>query len=304
MRRSARDGGRDRQDALSLCARRSGRRDRLRDVGDRRPTSAIAANPCPAASPRSRKSKRSPVRSAVRHGVYAGDPRPGAVLDGVERIGDRNGPDADPREAALHLRHAVGRTGLSGLGRRRLQSRDGVASHQVACEALSTVSAMTVHPKGQRSSAKPRVPETARGRSASTRDRVPLRAFREAFGCAQHARSTQRRLERTWISTRPTRPVARGRLVADVAGRRGVDPVDLVLDLALGSDLAPPARRLISIDEDGSAALADRATVSASPRAGAHTFETALRPLLLDAFTQRWVREAGSTSLEEGRSAC
>src|SRR5262249_30191910 len=84
-------------------------------------------------------------------------------------------------------------------------------------------------------------------------------AFRRAFRAATDASADGRlagRWERTWVSHCPGTPEMEERLVADLARERGCDAVDLVLDLALASDLALRLRMAIAnLDEDDVAEL-------------------------------------------------
>ncbi len=107
--------------------------------------------------------------------------------------------------------------------------------------------------------------------------------------------------DRTVISWCPAQPELEQRPLADVARERGVDPIDLALDLALESDLE--ARFLISIMNYDEAEVAELLqaphTVIGLSDAGAHASQ------LCDAcysthLLGHWVREKGVLSLEEG----
>jgi N-acyl-D-aspartate/D-glutamate deacylase len=105
---------------------------------------------------------------------------------------------------------------------------------------------------------------------------------------------------RTWISSSPTEPGLEERTVAEVAAERGVDPVDLMLDLALATDLKARFRMaIVNYNEDEVAELLTHpATVLGLSDAGAHASQ------LCDAcfsthLLGRWVRERGTLALEE-----
>jgi N-acyl-D-aspartate/D-glutamate deacylase len=105
---------------------------------------------------------------------------------------------------------------------------------------------------------------------------------------------------RTWISSYPPDPALEERTVEEVARQRGVDPVDLALDLALASDLGARFRMaVVNFDEDAVAELlADPNTVLRLSDAGAHASQ------LCDAcfathLLGHWVREKGTLRLEQ-----
>src|SRR5207247_2642124 len=55
----------------------------------------------------------------------------------------------------------------------------------------------------------------------------------------------------TWISQSPSAPELEERTVAEVAAERGVDPIDVALDLALASNLEARFRMaVVNVDED------------------------------------------------------
>jgi N-acyl-D-aspartate/D-glutamate deacylase len=106
--------------------------------------------------------------------------------------------------------------------------------------------------------------------------------------------------QRTEISTAPTAPELEQRVVADVARERGVDPVSLVLDLALASNLE--ARFRMAAANTDEQALAELLTHPAAmlglSDAGAHASQ------LCDAnfathLLAHWVREKGVLTLEQ-----
>jgi N-acyl-D-aspartate/D-glutamate deacylase len=139
----------------------------------------------------------------------------------------------------------------------------------------------------------------AAGKARIYRDPEFRAAFRAATSSAVKG-GLGARFERTWFSVCPVEPALEERCVADVARERGVDPVDLVLDLALESDLALRVRMaVVNIDENEvGELLADPATVIGLSDAGAHASQ------LCDAcfsthLLGRWVREKGAIPLEE-----
>src|SRR5579862_3282918 len=106
--------------------------------------------------------------------------------------------------------------------------------------------------------------------------------------------------ERIWISRWPADPSLEERTIADVARARGVDVVDLLLDMALDSNLEARFRMaIVNFDEDEVAdLLSDKHTVLGLSDAGAHASQ------LCDAcfsthLLGHWVREKGTLRLEE-----
>lgn len=137
------------------------------------------------------------------------------------------------------------------------------------------------------------------GKKRIYRDPGFRRAFREATA-AGGLGVLGGRFDRTWFSRCAPEPGLEERLVTDVASERGVDPVDLVLDLALESDLALRLRMaVVNTDEEEVAELlADPATVLGLSDAGAHASQ------LCDAcfsthLLGHWVREKRTLGLEE-----
>ena len=107
--------------------------------------------------------------------------------------------------------------------------------------------------------------------------------------------------ERAIISYSPSEPGLTERRVFDVAEERGVDPVDLVLDLSLETDLEARIRvPILNYDEDAVAEiLQDSLPVIALSDAGAHASQLCDACYTTD-FLGRWVREKGVVGLEEG----
>jgi len=125
-------------------------------------------------------------------------------------------------------------------------------------------------------------------------------AFRQAFIEKVDGGPFALRWERTCISVCPTEPELEERSVAEVARERGVDPVDLILDLSLASRLEARFRMAVLNFDEGEVAelLADRNTVLGLSDAGAHASQ------LCDAcfstyLLGRWVREKEAIALEE-----
>jgi N-acyl-D-aspartate/D-glutamate deacylase len=144
----------------------------------------------------------------------------------------------------------------------------------------------------------------AEGKKRIYRDPEFRRAFREAMaadskvgGEAAPLRSSFRR---TVIAACTTRPELAERSLVEVAAERGVDPVDLALDLALETDLEARFRMpLLNDDEDAvEELLQDPHTVLGLSDAGAHTsqmYDTCFSTHLLG----RWVRERGALTTEQ-----
>jgi N-acyl-D-aspartate/D-glutamate deacylase len=131
--------------------------------------------------------------------------------------------------------------------------------------------------------------------------------FRDAFKLEMSAEGSKGgpavRLRATWgdtvISYCPVAPEIEERGLFEVADERGVDPVDLALDLSLASDLKARFRiPLANNDEDGIAELLnDSSTLIGLSDAGAHNNQ------LCDAcFSTHllgfWVRDKGALALE------
>jgi len=107
------------------------------------------------------------------------------------------------------------------------------------------------------------------------------------------------RWNRTWISVCPTERALEERLVADVARERGADAVDLVLDLALASDLALRLRMAVAnLDErEVGELLQEPAAVLGLSDAGAHASQLCDACFATDLLA-RWVREKRVLTLE------
>jgi N-acyl-D-aspartate/D-glutamate deacylase len=125
------------------------------------------------------------------------------------------------------------------------------------------------------------------------------RAFRERAGIGGKG-GFATRWGRTWISQSPSAPELEERTVAEVAAERGVDPIDVALDLALASNLEARFRMaVVNVDEDEvEECLKHPSTMLGLSDAGAHASQ------LCDAcystsLLQRWVREKQAISLEQ-----
>ncbi len=108
-------------------------------------------------------------------------------------------------------------------------------------------------------------------------------------------------LEAAVITEYRPEPALHERRVADVAAERGVDPVDLALDLALASDLEARFRvGLLNTDEAIVAELLTHpAAMLGLSDAGAHASQLCDAGAPTD-LLGRWVRDMGVLSLEEG----
>ncbi len=107
--------------------------------------------------------------------------------------------------------------------------------------------------------------------------------------------------DRIWVSSNPLDPSIEQRSLADLSAERNVDPVDLLLDLSLASDLKTRFRMaLLNYQEDAVAELLqDKHTVLGLSDAGAHANQ------LCDAcfsthLLGHWVRDKKVLSIEEG----
>ncbi len=125
--------------------------------------------------------------------------------------------------------------------------------------------------------------------------------FRKAFKERRDEGGLTVRWDNTVISSCAQDPGLEERNVAEVASERGVDPVDLVLDLALASDLEDRFRvAIMNTDENIVAELLQHpAVVLGLSDAGAHASQ------LCDAcfsthLLSHWVRDKELLSLEEG----
>lgn len=105
---------------------------------------------------------------------------------------------------------------------------------------------------------------------------------------------------RTWISWYPPDPSLEERLVTEVAGERGVDPTDLVLDMALATNLEARFRMAVFNHDETEVIelLTEPDTVLGLSDAGAHASQ------LCDAcfsthLLSRWVREKQAIALPE-----
>ena len=141
--------------------------------------------------------------------------------------------------------------------------------------------------------------------AAAPQDRAELYSdpdFRAAFKekAGVHRRTMAARWPRTVVSSFPPDPSMEERSVVELADERGIDPTDLVLDLALESDLQARFRMaVLNTDEDEVAELlVDPNTMLGLSDAGAHASQ------LCDAsfsthLLGHWVRDKGVLTLEE-----
>lgn len=105
---------------------------------------------------------------------------------------------------------------------------------------------------------------------------------------------------RTWISWYPPDPSLEERMVSEVAAERGVDPTDLVLDMALATNLEARFRMAVFNHDEAEVIelLTEPDTVLGLSDAGAHASQ------LCDAcfatyLLSRWVREKQAIALPE-----
>jgi N-acyl-D-amino-acid deacylase len=124
------------------------------------------------------------------------------------------------------------------------------------------------------------------------------RAFRERAGRESSSRIAER-WKRTAISYLPPAPELEERSVHEVAAERDVDPVDLVLDLALASNLEARFRMAVVNTEESEVAecLADPSTMLGLSDAGAHASQLCDACFATD-LLGRWVREKRLLSIE------
>jgi N-acyl-D-amino-acid deacylase len=119
------------------------------------------------------------------------------------------------------------------------------------------------------------------------------------------AKASEAALTRNWdaivLSECPGQPALAERSIDSLAAERGVDPIDLMLDLALASDLAARFRIPIANTDESEVAelLRHPGTVLGLSDAGAHASQLcdACAPTHLLA---HWVRETSVLTLEEG----
>jgi N-acyl-D-aspartate/D-glutamate deacylase len=122
------------------------------------------------------------------------------------------------------------------------------------------------------------------------------RAFKERIGGGIFAT----RWDETWIASCPTDPSLEQRTVAGVAAERGVDPIDLALDLGVASRLEARFRMaVLNTDEaEVEECLKDPSTVLGLSDAGAHASQLCDACFSTD-LLGRWVREKQALSLEQ-----
>jgi N-acyl-D-aspartate/D-glutamate deacylase len=133
-------------------------------------------------------------------------------------------------------------------------------------------------------------------RDESWRQAARQQAWSDAYEPAYHADT----LAHTTVDETEVHRTLRGRKLVDIAGERGVDAFDVMVDLALEENLRTRfrlARHNTYTDELG-ALLSDRRTILGAHDGGAHVSELcdASYPSYLLAF---WVREQGVLSLED-----
>jgi len=124
------------------------------------------------------------------------------------------------------------------------------------------------------------------------------RMIRERIGGKGSARFAER-WARTHISYAPNAPELEERLVSEVAQERGVDPLDLVLDLGLASNLEARFRMAVLNTDESEVAecLVDSSTMLGLSDAGAHASQLCDACYSTDLLA-KWVRTKGLLSLE------
>ncbi|MCZ6465140.1 MAG: amidohydrolase family protein [Proteobacteria bacterium] len=124
--------------------------------------------------------------------------------------------------------------------------------------------------------------------------------FRRAFAERREGGGIAAGWERTVISSCPTEPALDERNVMEVAEERGVDPVDLVLDLGLASNLEARFRMAVmNTDEDAVGELLQHPGIMLGlSDAGAHASQLCDACFSTDLLS-RWVREKEVLSLEQ-----
>jgi N-acyl-D-amino-acid deacylase len=137
------------------------------------------------------------------------------------------------------------------------------------------------------------------GKMRLYRDPAFRQALKDTFGSAM-AGPFANCGDRIWISSCPREPALEERTVMEVARERGKDPVDVLLDLAVASNLETRFRMAILNFDEGEVAelLVDRHTVLGLSDAGAHASQ------LCDAcfsthLLGRWVREKQLLTVED-----
>jgi N-acyl-D-aspartate/D-glutamate deacylase len=136
------------------------------------------------------------------------------------------------------------------------------------------------------------------GKERIYRDPGFRQAFREAQAGAGGAFAP--RWDRTWFTWSPAEPALEEHTVLEVARARGVDPVDLALDVALASDLEARFRIAVLNDDEDEVAelLTSPYTILGLSDAGAHANQ------LCDAcfathLLGHWVREKRTLTVEQ-----
>jgi N-acyl-D-aspartate/D-glutamate deacylase len=124
--------------------------------------------------------------------------------------------------------------------------------------------------------------------------------FRRAFRERGTRGGIAARWEDTVVSDCATEPALAERNVAEVAAERGVHPVDLVLDLALATDLEARFRMAVMNTDESALAelLTHPATVLGLSDAGAHASQLCDAPFATHLLAH-WVRERGVLTIEQ-----
>ena len=137
------------------------------------------------------------------------------------------------------------------------------------------------------------------GKARIYRDPEFRRTFKESLA-ARRGGPLAASWERAWISAYPPDRSLEERRVDEVARERGVDPVDLVLDLSLASNLKARFRLAIANYDEAEVGelLADPNTVLGLSDAGAHASQLCDAPFATYLLAH-WVRETRTLGLEQ-----
>jgi N-acyl-D-aspartate/D-glutamate deacylase len=184
----------------------------------------------------------------------------------------------------------------------RLQAEGVTVIPQVSCRPLVVEFQMKApFPLESMSLFRPVSAADLAGRRRIYADPNFRQAFRQRIDSGERVGVLGAALQGMEISEHAPEPALEGRQLGELAAERGVHPVDLLLDLALASDLESRFRlAILNTDESVVAELLTHpATMMGLSDAGAHASQ------LCDACAPtdllgRWVREKGVLALEEG----
>ena len=285
--RARRDRRRDRARCARSCARRSTPARSASRPRSRRRTSATTAGRCRAAPPSSTRSARSPARSATpgaascrRRSAAASSSTSSRQLAAAHRAaGHVDGAarrHAGPRARTRRCSTQPARCSASGAARR-------AAGRLPAAQLRVPLRRARSRSRACRCSSRSRRADRA-GKARVYADPAFRAAFRERARAAGGA--CARALAGTARSSRGARPSPRSTSapLAERRPERGHAPVDLVLDLALASDLEARFRMAVIEHRRGraSAELLTDPDTRARPVRRRRAREPALRRVLLD----------------------